>query len=212
MWLHRKVRWSEGGSRGFWVELEEATLWAWIGMKAEARDQKEIALIALSRRASQVSHVQVRWSAHVVPCRRQQRDVTVSWRKSPPFLLGCFLYVIMATVYIVSKEIVFRWSLIFGPFCGLFSLIFCLCSEAKRLLCVLRKGGVKRRHSELVHTQYLMCAFPKQWTSVSLSDVFFFFTLSFPSLHISVISKPTFRSVMNVFSLCGESTIEHVAW
>lgn len=104
-------------------------------------------------------------------------------KQNPPLLVECFLFVIMGTVYIVSEGDCFqmitdiRWVL-WSVFTD-FSLVL----RGQQLPCVQRKGSVKRRHSERVHTQYLVCAFPKQWTSVSLSDVLFFHSFSSLSPH-----------------------------
>lgn len=70
--LEGEVKWN--WQQGVMGSIKEATLQVWVGMKAEAEDQKEIALITLSGQTGQVSHVYVRRSSHLASCRMQPRE------------------------------------------------------------------------------------------------------------------------------------------
>lgn len=67
---------------GPWAESEEAALRVRIGMKTEAGDQKEIAVIALSRKGQPSQPCLGAVKLHLASWQRQQGEVTTFKRKT----------------------------------------------------------------------------------------------------------------------------------
>lgn len=189
-------------------------------MKVETGDQKEIALIALTR-AGRPSH----------PCLgAAKQSLGFMWKttgRNNHFQGKTRHYDLEVDVFSMSswarstlslREIRFQMIIdicwVFVVWVSLtFETTLYLCSGAKDHSVCVSVGSVKRWHSGLCPYN-IGVRFSHQLTSVSLSDVlsFFSFTIFSSTLHFTVISKASFRSVMDVFSLSGESAIKHVAW